>query len=145
MGQKDFQQFTLIQLMLQQMQSTTKLVVCPIIREADGLALSSRNVRLTLENRKNAPIIAKVLDQLSVWIEKGMSIKTAAKKAKSKLNQIPNFKTEYLEIVDGNSLQAIEKINDSGYIVACVAVWVGDIRLIDNLILISSDVSSQPS
>lgn len=135
MGQKDFQQFTLIQLMLQQMQSTTKLVVCPIIREEDGLALSSRNVRLTPENRKNAPIVAKTLNQLSDWIEEGMVLKTAVKKAISNLNQIPNFKTEYLEIVDGYSLQAIEKISDSDYIVVCVAVWAGDIRLIDNRIL----------
>lgn len=135
MGQKDFQQFTLIQHMLQQMQSKTKLVVCPIIREADGLALSSRNVRLTTENRKNAPIISKILHQLNDWIANGLSIQEAETKAITQLSEIPDFKPEYLEIVDGHTLQPIDNINDSDYVVVCAAVWVGEIRLIDNVIL----------
>lgn len=135
MGQKDFQQFTLIQHMLQQMESMTKLVVCPIIREKDGLALSSRNVRLTPENRKNAPNIAKTLNQLNDWLVNGLSIKEAEAKAIAQLSEFPEFKPEYLEIVDGHSLQPIEKITDSDYIVVCAAVWTGEIRLIDNLIL----------
>jgi len=135
MGQKDFQQFTLIQHMLQQMKSKTQLVVCPIIREADGLALSSRNVRLTPENRKKAPAISKMLYQLNDWLTNGLSIKEAETKAIAELSKIPDFKPEYLEIVDGHTLQPIEHIADSDYVVACTAVWVGDIRLIDNVIL----------
>lgn len=135
MGQKDFQQFTLIQHLLEQTKSTTKLVVCPIIREVDGLALSSRNVRLTPENRKNAPNIAKILNQLNDWLASGLSVKETEAKAIAQLSEFPDFKPEYLEIVDGHSLQPIEKITDSEYVVACAAVWTGDIRLIDNLIL----------
>lgn len=135
MGQKDFQQFTLIQHMLHQLQSNTKLVVCPIIREKDGLALSSRNVRLTSENRAQAPIISKLLHQLKDWIEGGLSIKEAESKAVKQLSKVPNFKPEYLEIIDGYTLQAIEHYNDSDYVVACTAVWTGNIRLIDNVIL----------
>jgi len=135
MGQKDFQQFTLIQHMLQQMQSKTKLVVCPIIRETDGLALSSRNVRLTPENRQRAPIIAKTLHQLNDWIANGLSVKAAASKAIAELSELPDFKPEYLEIVDGHTLQSIEKMEDADYVVVCTAVWTGDIRLIDNVIL----------
>lgn len=135
MGQKDFQQFTLIQHMLNQLASKTQLVVCPIIREEDGLALSSRNVRLTEENRKNAPTISKVLHQLNDWLADGMTIKQVEEKAIAQLSKIPDFKPEYLEIVDGHSLQAIEKMSDSDYIVVCAAVWTGDIRLIDNVIL----------
>ena len=135
MGQKDFQQFTLIQHMLQQMQSKTALVVCPIIREKDGLALSSRNVRLTAENRKNAPIISKILYQLNDWISEGLSIAEAEQKAIQQLNTLPDFKPEYLEIVDGHTLQPIEKMSDTDYVVVCAAVWTGEIRLIDNVIL----------
>ena len=81
MGQKDFQQFTLIQHMLNQLNAKTKLVVCPIIREIDGLALSSRNVRLTPENRTKAPIISKILHQLNAWIKGGLNIRAAEQKA----------------------------------------------------------------
>lgn len=135
MGQKDFQQFTLIQHMLNQMESKTKLVVCPIIREADGLAKSSRNVRLTRDNRKNAPAISKMLHQLNDWMTNGLTIKAAEKKAIAHLSKIPDFKPEYLEIVDGHTLQPIEKMEDTNYVVVCAAVWTGAIRLIDNVIL----------
>ncbi|MEM6316364.1 MAG: pantoate--beta-alanine ligase [Bacteroidota bacterium] len=135
MGQKDFQQFTLIQHMLQQAEMETSLVVCPIIREADGLALSSRNVRLTPENRANAPMISKTLQQLNAWLDSGLSISEVIQKAVVVLNESPEFKVEYLEIVDGRSLQPIVSLDDTNYAVACVAVWVGNIRLIDNVIL----------
>lgn len=135
MGQKDFQQFTLIQHMLNQMGSKTALVVCPIIREADGLALSSRNVRLTAQNRQNAPTISKMLHKLNDWIAGGLTVKAAEKKAVDQLSEIPDFKPEYLEIVDGHTLQPIEKMSDTNYVVICAAVWTGEIRLIDNVIL----------
>ena len=135
MGQKDFQQFTLIQHMLQQMKSKTKLVVCPIIRETNGMALSSRNVRLIPEHQKKAPAISKMLHQLNDWLTNGWSIKEAATKAITELSGIPNFRPEYLEIVDGHTLQPIEQMSDSDYVVACTAVWAGNIRLIDNVIL----------
>jgi len=134
MGQKDFQQFTLIQHMLKQMESPTELIVCPIIREGDGLALSSRNVRLTPENRTNAPIISQTLQSLNEWLEKS-SVKKVKEKALAKLSAIPGFKPEYFDIVDGYTLQPIKKMKDSDYVVACIAVWTGDIRLIDNEIL----------
>lgn len=135
MGQKDFQQFTLIQHMLQQLKSSTQLVVCPIIREADGLALSSRNVRLTAENRQSAPIISKTLHQLHDWLGQGLTILEVEKKAIQQLSEISNFRPEYLQIVDGHSLQPIVKMSDSDYVVVCAAVWAGEIRLIDNVIL----------
>ena len=117
------------------MQSKTKLVVCPLIREGDGLAKSSRNVRLTPENRKKAPIISKMLHQLNDWIGSGLSIKEAEQKAIAQLSEIPDFKPEYLEIVDGHTLQPIEKMEETNYVVVCTAVWAGAVRLIDNVIL----------
>lgn len=139
MGQKDFQQFTLIQLMLNQMESVAQLVVCPIIREEDGLALSSRNVRLSPENRKRAPMISEILQQLSIWLEEGLPIQNVTAKALSLLGEIPQFSPEYLEIVDGHTLQPISDMEDSNYVVVCAAVWAGNIRLIDNLILKKND------
>ena len=134
MGQKDFQQFTLIYHMLQQMNSKTKLVVCPIIREDDGLALSSRNVRLTAGNRKNAPIISKTLRSLNDWLQKD-TVRKVREKAIALLSKVPDFKPEYLDIVDGYTLQPISDYEESPYIVACAAIWTGEIRLIDNEIL----------
>lgn len=134
MGQKDFQQFTLIYHMLQQINSSTELVVCPIIREADGLALSSRNVRLTPPNRAKAPIISKVLSSLNDWLTSN-SVKEVKEKALAELGSFPEFKPEYLDIVDGYTLQPINDFEESPYVVACAAVWAGDIRLIDNVIL----------
>ena len=135
MGQKDFQQFTLIQHMLAKMQSSTKLVVCPIIRESDGLALSSRNVRLTATNREKAPIIAKVLHQLKDWLASGQSVKEVTERAIQQLSEVPDFRPEYLEIVDGHTLLPIASMEDTNYVVVCTAVWAGAIRLIDNVIL----------
>ena len=134
MGQKDFQQFTLIYHMLQQMKSKTKLVVCPIIREKDGLALSSRNVRLTPSNRANAPIISKTLRSLDGWLQKH-TVRKVKEKAIALLSEVPDFKPEYLDIVDGYTLQPISDYEESPYIVACAAIWTGKIRLIDNVIL----------
>jgi len=135
MGQKDFQQFTLIRHMLDQMGSATQLVVCPIIREKDGLALSSRNVRLSAQNRKNAPHIARVLHQLNDWISNGLSLREAEQKAIAVLKEIPEFRPEYLEIVNAYTLEKIDKLEGADYVVACIAVWAGAIRLIDNVIL----------
>ena len=134
MGQKDFQQFTLIYHMLQQMGSSTELVVCPIIREDDGLALSSRNVRLTPANRTNATIISKTLSSLKKRLS-SHSVQQVKEQALEELSSLPAFKPEYLDIVDGYTLQPINDFEESPYVVACAAVWAGNIRLIDNIIL----------
>lgn len=133
MGQKDFQQLTIVRNMLVQMKSTIKLVMCPIIREADGLAMSSRNARLKPEHRQAAPIIHQILQAAKAKINKASiaSIKETALKALAQ----PDFKAEYFEIADGISLQAVKSVKESDFLVACVAVWVGEIRLIDNVIL----------
>ncbi len=135
MGQKDFQQLTIIQHMLQQIEAATELIACPIIREPDGLALSSRNIQLKLEHRKNAPVIYQTLSGLSSWIKQKLSIREMETKAVRQLSNFSGFKPEYFEIVDGYTLQAIDSLEDTDYAVACTAVWVGSTRLIDNIIL----------
>ena len=133
MGQKDFQQFTIIGHMLKKLKLKTKLIVCEIIREKDGLAMSSRNVRLTPAIRKKCSLLYETLTWCKANLNK-YSIKTLEKKALEKLSQKP-FKTEYYKIVDGYDLMPISDISNHKYIVACTAVWAGKVRLIDNMIL----------
>ena len=133
MGQKDFQQLTIVRSMLRQLELPVQLVMCPIIREKDGLAMSSRNVRLDPALRKKALLLNKTLKAA----KRKMKTETPAtiKKWAMKQLKIPSFKPEYFEIADAITLQSIRKFEKSDFVVACTAVWVGDVRLIDNLIL----------
>ena len=133
MGQKDFQQFTIINFMLKKLKMKTKLVVCPIKREVDGLAMSSRNARLQKSLREDCAIIFKTLTFVKSNLNK-YSIKTLEKKAFEKLSVKP-FKPEYFSIVDGKTLEPIQSAKKHKYIVACTAVWAKKVRLIDNMIL----------
>jgi len=133
MGQKDFQQLTIVRSMLKQLDSEVNLVMCPIIREEDGLAMSSRNVRLTPKNRK----LSVKLNQTLKAAKEMISVKTPTEVkawAMKELN-IPEFKPEYFQIVDGITLQPINDFEGTDFAVACTAVWVGKVRLIDNLVL----------
>lgn len=132
MGQKDFQQFSIVQNMLVQMGGHIKIVMCETMRETDGLAMSSRNVRLSQTLRRQAIFIHKTLTEA-----KSMMATHAPRDieawATNDLN-IPNFRLEYFEIVDGRTLQPVQAFNDHDFVVACVATWLGEVRLIDNLV-----------
>jgi len=134
MGQKDFQQFTIIRQMISDLDMATELVVCPIVRDKDGLAKSSRNARLLSEHRKKASIIHRVLEQAKEWIQEGRSPIEITYKAMEYLD-IPGFKPEYFDIVDGKTLKKILTTEHTDLVVACTAVWAGDVRLIDNMVL----------
>lgn len=134
MGQKDFQQFTIIRQMIVNLDMPVELRVCPISRDDDGLAKSSRNVRLTAEHRRRASIIYRVLKQSKVWIEEHRSSVEICTKALEYLS-VPGFKPEYFDLIDGYTLQNISKPEEHEVIVACTAVWAGEVRLIDNMIL----------
>jgi pantoate--beta-alanine ligase len=137
MGQKDFQQFTLVQFMINKFKIKTQLIVCPIKREKNGLAMSSRNERLSKQLREKASLIYKTLQSAYRKINTH-SIKEIEDYAISKLT-IPDFNPEYFSIVDGYNLKPVKDINKHKYVVACVAVWVGDVRLIDNKIFKKED------
>jgi len=133
MGQKDFQQITIVRSMLAQLESEIKLVMCPIMREENGLAMSSRNVRLTPENR----ILAVKISQTLSAAKKLVDDKTPNEVKEWAMQElsIPEFRPEYFEIVDGITLQSIDDFSETNFAVACTAVWAGDIRLIDNMVL----------
>lgn len=134
MGQKDFQQFTIIAQMIKSLKMKVELVVVPIQRAKDGLALSSRNVRLTAAKRKWAPIIYKALKKAKRSM-KNKSVAQTQENAMIELGKPRGYEPEYFTIVDGNSLKPIKDWGDSDYIIAATAVWAGKVRLIDNMIL----------
>jgi len=134
-GQKDFQQLTIIKEMVKQMKYEIEIISCPTIREDDGLALSSRNMRLTSEKRKVAPKISQVLFKTKEIALTEPSVKKIKTFAENELKKEKLFQLEYFEIVEAETLQPIEYIYESKEAVACVALKLGVVRLIDNVIL----------
>lgn len=133
MGQKDFQQFSIVHAMIKKLELPYQIVMCPIIREEDGLAMSSRNVRLSKELRAKASLIFKTISKIKEQMasQSPKSLEAFGMKALTK----PDFKPEYVRIVDGETLLPIEDWDAAEFIVVCVATWLGEIRLIDNLVL----------
>ena len=133
MGQKDYQQFAIVKNMLQQLRSNINLVMCPIVREEDGLAMSSRNMRLAKEQRLIAPNIFRTL---TVAKEKSPYCSPREIEAEAiKMLSVPGMEPEYFEIVDGVTLLPVELFEEVEVAIACTAVRVGDVRLIDNMVL----------
>ena len=134
MGQKDYQQFAIIQEMLRQMQSEVRIVRCPIVREEDGLAMSSRNVRLPADHRRRAVLLSQLLAEAKENTHRRTPAETEAL-AIQKMTAEPDFRPEYFIISDGRTLQPIKDWSDADTVVACLACRVGEVRLIDNMIL----------
>jgi len=131
-GEKDFQQLAIIRFMTDNHFPEIKITACPTQREADGLAMSSRNLLLTSENRTNAPFIYKTLNEARLMKDKA-TIAAIKNYVMEKLLAINNFEPEYFDIVDANTLQSIDDFEKSKNLRACIAVWAGDVRLIDNI------------
>lgn len=131
-GEKDFQQLAIIREMVRQLQLNLEIVGCPIVREADGLAMSSRNMLLTDEERTRSLKISRALFD-SLEYAKEHSLEQTKAFVEDIINSIDGFKIEYYQIVDGNTLQPVREWGDSDYIVGCIALFCGKIRLIDNI------------
>jgi len=133
-GEKDFQQLTIIKKMVKDFSLPVTIVPCPIVREADGLAMSSRNQRLLPEERAVAPLIFsclhKAAESYSSFTPEGLKQMIC-----NDIKQSPHFRVEYLEIVDMDSLMPINDWNESKQVIICAAVFLGQVRLIDNIIL----------
>lgn len=131
-GEKDFQQIAVIRRMVELEGFDLEIVDCPIKREADGLAMSSRNVRLTPEQRAIAPAIHRTLEGSLSWA-RDHSVEQTKSYVIDELNSLPHLQVEYYEIVDALTMQPIAGWNESGAPVGCVTVFCGDVRLIDNI------------
>lgn len=133
MGQKDFQQFTIVNEMVHQLNLPVEVVCCETIREPDGLAMSSRNLLLSPQERECATAIYRALR--FALDNQGAYTPAQVKQRAFEMIEQAGLKAEYFQIVDGRTLQPIENWDDSDFIVACTAAYAGNIRLIDNLIL----------
>ena len=131
-GEKDFQQLAIIREMVRQMQFDLEIVGCPIVREEDGLALSSRNARLSAEERENALNISQTLFKSRTFAATH-TVSETLKFVEDAIAAVPGLRLEYFEIVDGNTLQKVDNWNQTSYVVGCITVFCGDVRLIDNI------------
>jgi len=133
-GEKDFQQLAIIKKMVSMFQMPVQIVPCPIVRESDGLAMSSRNARLSLEERAEAPVMYKELsgikENYSWLITEGIKQLVTGEIQESRY-----FRVEYVDVVDTETLLPFEDWQDAEHAVVCVAAYLGGVRLIDNIIL----------
>ncbi len=132
-GLKDFQQLAIIKSMVKQLEIPVTIVPCAIIREENGLAMSSRNELLTSEQRKNAAIIFATLSKANEQ-KRDKSVEELTNWVIETINKNPFLNVEYFEIVDDEQLQPIKNWNNSKTKIACVAAFCGKVRLIDNII-----------
>lgn len=131
-GEKDFQQIAVLRAMAREIKSPVEIIACPIVREEDGLARSSRNTLLSEEGRAQAPNIYRILSESRTW-NKELSPKEVIERATQLLDAIPTLRVEYFEIVDADTLQPITRWEDSPKPHGCITVYCGEVRLIDNI------------
>ncbi len=131
-GEKDFQQLAIVKQMVKQLNMTVEIIGIPIVREQSGLAMSSRNQRLTEEEKVTASAIYRVLKE-SVSMITEYSPEIISSRVVEELNSIPGLRVEYFSIVDSVSLETVTSWNSAESIVGCIAVFCGEVRLIDNI------------
>ncbi|HPE55194.1 MAG TPA: pantoate--beta-alanine ligase [Bacteroidales bacterium] len=135
-GLKDYQQMVIVHKLTKDYNMPVEIVPCSIVREENGLAMSSRNERLSVTERTQAALIYQTLKM--VKIKSGFATITEVKEfVEKQFRKQKNMKLEYFEIVDMYSLQPLRTWAQSTTVIACIAVWVGNVRLIDNIILFS--------
>lgn len=133
-GQKDAQQAIVIKRMVADLNMPLKIVVCPTVREKNGLAMSSRNQYLTVQQKKDAALIYKSLQRCRQMIKQGVrDTKKIKAEMRKILKQIQSVEIQYISIVDAETLQNIDRI--AGEVLAAIAVKVGPTRLIDNILI----------
>lgn len=133
-GEKDWQQIAVVKRLVGFINMNIDIVECPIVRDEDGLAKSSRNSLLSADERAIAPNIYKVLKSSTNEAEK-MSVQQLHDKVVADINAIEGLEVEYFDIVDGNTLLPVQSWDDTPYVVGCITVYCGKtpIRLIDHI------------
>jgi len=132
-GRKDAQQFVIIQRMVQELLLDIDIVGVPTVREPDGLAKSSRNAYLSPEERQQATVLYEAVKTAEARIEGGeQQISALVEAMQNKFGQASDATVQYAEVVDATTLQPLERITPGQHVLAAVAVYFGDTRLIDN-------------
>lgn len=134
-GQKDFQQVAIVRQLIADLSFDLELVVAPTIREADGLAMSSRNRRLSPEARAVAPLLYQVLTQAAHQVQQGVAPAQVQAQALAALAGESQFTPEYFEVADAQTLQPLAGYEAGRAVVLCVAAHLGGVRLIDNVLV----------
>lgn len=134
-GQKDLQQLAIIRQLVDEFIIPVEIVTVPIVREPSGLALSSRNQRLSPEEKRVATQLYQTLLNARQQYKAGVNLATVKQQALNRLNEHSGIRVEYFEAVQVNGFRLIEKANKSKEIAFCVAAYVGEVRLIDNIIV----------
>ncbi len=133
-GRKDAQQAIVVKRMVADLNMPLEIVICPTVRQPDGLAVSSRNKYLTEEQKKDATLIYKSLQKCREIIDAGATdSETIIAEMRKILSQAPSIQIEYISIIDAETLQNLDKI--AGKVLAAVAVQIGPARLIDNILM----------
>lgn len=131
-GEKDAQQLAVVRSLVEDFNVPVRIGAVPTVRESDGLALSSRNVRLNADERAKAPVLYKALQLARKSIEAGVSdASEIRRRAAAAIPSDPQLRIEYLELVDPKTFQPVDRVH--GEVIAAGALWVGDTRLIDNV------------
>jgi len=131
-GMKDFQQLAIIQALVETKKIPVEIVPCPTVRENDGLAMSSRNKRLSEQQRSQATIISKALFKAQEQFT-NITVNGLKESIRDQIDSMPEMKTEYVEIVNSKTLQSLESWDEACNKTICIAAWAGEVRLIDNL------------
>ncbi len=132
-GSKDYQQVMVIKELNKKLKFNIEIIVCPTLREKDGLAMSSRNTLLNEKEREVAKIIPKLMSEIVPLKEKGMTLEQIKKHFSSELNKSGNYELDYFSICDADTLKEINSFSEAKHHIALIACYVGKIRLIDNL------------
>lgn len=134
-GQKDWQQFAIIRKLTEELNFTVALHSIATLREPDGLALSSRNLRLNDKERQIATIFYKTLVRAKTLLTGGTTLSEVRKVVIEMVGQVPGATLEYFELVDSQNLNLLGNVEQSGRPIMCIAGYVGEVRLIDNMFL----------
>ena len=133
-GQKDLQQVAVIKALVRDLSFQLEIVVCPTVRENNGLAMSSRNERLSLEAREEARILYAFLCKAQEKVKMGVAIESVKKWVQESFIFHKTFELEYIEVVDALSLQALDNYESEKNVAICIAAYVEGVRLIDNVV-----------
>lgn len=134
-GEKDFQQLAIIHHMVERSNmagtfGALQIIDCPIVREASGLALSSRNERLSKKEKQTALVISQTLFASLEWAKEGLSVAQVQQRVTETINAVEGLEVEYYDIVDQTTLQPTNSFTNA---IGCVTVYCGPVRLIDNI------------
>ncbi len=133
-GQKDLQQFLIIRRLVTDLSFPVQLVCCPVVREADGLAMSSRNARLSAEARLQAPALYRALTEAQQRIIQGENPQMVCSEITQRLNETGFFSVEYLTLVDMQTLASVQSPQAGVEYALCIAAFLDGVRLIDNVV-----------